>query len=103
MSDLLIHATVGEHLSCFDCYHNAVIVFLVCIAWCYEHEFLQGLHLTVELLGQRMHISSPLLDALANDFPSGCLPLAFSPLHRCSSYAEGRKPQVQNCWSQEML
>ena len=25
MSDLFIHATVGEHLSCFDCYHNAVM------------------------------------------------------------------------------
>ena len=24
MSDLFIHATVGEHLSCFDCHHNAV-------------------------------------------------------------------------------
>ena len=76
---------------------------LVCMAWCCVHVFLQGLYLTVELLGQRMHISSPLLDALANDFPSGCLPLAFSLLHDCSSYAEGRKPHVQNCWSQAML
>lgn len=106
MSDLFIHATVGEHLSCFDCHHNAVtsvlgtysLVLCACIS--------PGLYLKEELLGQRMHMSSPLLalaNALANDFPSGCLPLALSLLHNCSSYAAGRKPEVQNCWSQEML
>lgn len=93
-------------LSCFQVLTVMTVVqwaFLVGISWCHVHVFPQGLYLNVELLGQRICMSSPLLDTLTDGFPSGCLPLALSLSHNCSSCAEGRKPQAQNCWSQEML
>lgn len=58
---LFIHTTVDEHLGCFPVL-TTMSNTTISILSANMHEFLQGLYLKVELLGQGICMSSPLLD-----------------------------------------